>query len=109
MKGLAGLVLGLIDLLEAEGALLRENVLRTVRQCVILSLGLIFAGAALAFFVASTYTALAIYVSRPMALAIIGIVCALLSVTLLWIVKISEKPARAPDSGDTRDKAKAET
>lgn len=55
MKGLAGLVLSLFDLCEAEGRLLQENVIATVRRSVILTLGLVFGAVALAFLVASAY------------------------------------------------------
>ncbi|WP_300926841.1 hypothetical protein [uncultured Desulfovibrio sp.] len=68
MKGLAELVVSLCDLCEAEGRLLQEGVLRTVRRTVTLTLGLLFGAAALALLLAALYALLTSFMPVPAAL-----------------------------------------
>lgn len=84
MKGLAELVVSLCDLCEAEGRLLQEGVLRTVRRTVILTLGLLFGAAALALLLAALYALLTSLMSVPAALAILGLASAAVAACLLW-------------------------
>ena len=65
MKGLAELVVSLCDLCEAEGRLLQEGVLRTVRRTVTLTLGLLFGAAALALLLAALYALLTSFMPVP--------------------------------------------
>ena len=82
MKGLAGLVLSLFDLCEAEGRLLQENV---------------FGAVALAFLVASAYTSLRLFIAAPIALAIMAVICACIAGVMLWSVKLKKKKPTQAD------------
>lgn len=97
MKGLAGLVISLFDLCEAEGRLLQESVIATVQRSVILTLGLIFGAAALAFLVASAYTSLRLFIAAPIALAIMAVICACIAGIMLWSVKRKKKKPMQAD------------
>lgn len=97
MKGLAGLLLSLFDLCEAEGRLLQESVVATVQRSVILTLGLAFGAAALAFLVASAYTVLRLYIAAPVALTIMAAICASIAGVMLWSVKRKKKKPKEAD------------
>lgn len=97
MKGLAGLVLSLFDLCEAEGRLLQESVVTTVQRSVILTLGLVFGAAALAFLVASAYTSLRLFIAAPVALAIMAVICACIAGIMLWSVRRKKKKPTQAD------------
>lgn len=85
MKGLTELVISFFDLLEAEGQLLQHNVLRTLRMAMLLVVGLLFGGAALAFFVAALYKALSSVLPPTWVLCIMGLACAGIAGGLLWM------------------------
>lgn len=84
MSGVAELILSFCDLLEAEGRVLRINIMRIARGCLILTLGIAFGGAALIFFVASAYEWLLTIFSKTATLAIMGGICLLIAIVLLW-------------------------
>ncbi|WP_165176617.1 hypothetical protein [Desulfovibrio sp. ZJ369] len=85
MKGLTECIISFFDLLEAEGQLLRHNVLRTLRMALLLALGLLFGVAAVAFFVAALYKALSLVLHPAWVLCIIGLICAGIAGGLLWM------------------------
>lgn len=87
MKNLAGVILGLCDILEAEGRLLQEQTLRTLRKSLFLITGMAFIAAALAFLVASGYSMLITFMARPLALALMGVLCAIIASIFLWLTK----------------------
>lgn len=93
MKGLAELVVSLCDLCEAEGRLLQEGVLRTVRRTVILTLGLLFGAAALALLLAALYALLISLMPVPAALAILGLASAAVAACLLWSARRGAAPS----------------
>lgn len=83
MKNLAGVILALFDLVEAEGRLLQVKMLHTVRSCLWFALGVIFAGAALAFFLAAAFDWMLTVISRPAAFAITGMASAAISIVFI--------------------------
>ena len=83
MKGLAELVVSLCDLCEAEGRLLEDGILRTVRRMAFLSLGLLFGAAALALLLAALYALLTELMPTPWALALLGVASAAVAACLL--------------------------
>lgn len=87
MKDLAELILSLCGLLEAEGRLLKENALDLTFRCSIMVIGLLFGAAALACMVAAAYSALLLMISRPAAIALMGLMCAMASAGLLWSLR----------------------
>lgn len=87
MKGLAGLILSLFDLFEAEGRLLQENILITVQRAVIMAFGLLFGVAAVAFLVAAAFATLTMYLAVPVVLFLIAILCASICGAMIWWVK----------------------
>lgn len=92
---MAELVLSLCDLLEAEGRSLRTSVKRTGAGCVLITLGLLFCGAGLAFITAAIYEGLCGVVSRPIAMLILAGVCIIFAVGILWSAKLcSGKPKK---------------
>ena len=91
MKGLTELVIGLCDLAEAEGRLLRYNVLKTVRTAALLILGLFFGAAGAAFFVAALYRALVEIVHPAWALCILGLACMGIAGGLVWTTSARKK------------------
>lgn len=93
MKGLAELVVSLCDLCEAEGRLLQEGVLRTVRRAVALMLGLLFGAAALAFLLAALYVLLTSLMPVPAALVTLGLASAAIAACLLWSARRVAAPA----------------
>lgn len=95
MKGLAELVVSLCDLCEAEGRLLQEGVLRTVRRMVTLTLGLLFGAAALALLLAALYALLTSLMPVPAALAVLGLASAVVAACLL----VSARGIAPPASG----------
>uniref|UniRef100_UPI0026244A68 hypothetical protein n=1 Tax=uncultured Desulfovibrio sp. TaxID=167968 RepID=UPI0026244A68 len=99
MKGLAELVVSLCDLCEAEGRLLQEGVLRTVRRTVTLTLGLLFGAAALALLLAALYALLTSFMPVPAALAILGLASAAVAACLL----LSARRAAPPTPGEQPD------
>ncbi|WP_300879677.1 hypothetical protein [uncultured Desulfovibrio sp.] len=96
MKGLAELVVSLCDLCEAEGRLLQEGVLRTVRRTVTLTLGLLFGAAALALLLAALYALLTSFMPVPAALAVLGLASAVVAACLL----VSARRAAPPTPGE---------
>lgn len=109
MKGLAELVVSLCDLCEAEGRLLQEGVLRTVRRAVTLMLGLLFGAAALALLLAALYALLTGFMPVPAALAVLGLASAAIAACLLLSARRNAAPAvgkrptpQAGDAGDAR-------
>lgn len=84
MNSLAELILSLCDLVEAEGRLLKTNILRLFRSCVIGLIGLLFGAAALAFFVGAIYNILVEFMPQYAALAIVGLVCIVICAVLVW-------------------------
>lgn len=98
MKGLAGLVLSLCDLAEAEGRLLRDNIRRVGTGCALSFIAILFIGAALAFLVAAIYAAIANYTSGPLAWLIMCGVCFLISLLVFWSSSLCAKksPKKAP-------------
>lgn len=85
-NNLAQLIISLLNLLESEGRLLRFNIFRTVSNCGILIIGLLFIAAGLVFFVAASYKALIIFMPQPVALAVMGLLSLILGLILMWIV-----------------------
>ena len=85
MKKLAEMVLSLLDLLEAEGYLLRIRTLDTIRSGGLLFLGILLLGGALAFFLAALYYTLIIFISVPLALCLMGIMCLGIALLLLCL------------------------
>ena len=83
MKKLAEVVLAFFDLAEAEGRLLQARVLVTVRSCLWFALGVVFAGAAIALFLASAFDWLLTVLPRPVALALTGLASAVVSLVFL--------------------------
>lgn len=103
MGSLAELILNLCDLLEAEGRLLRANVLRATQKGVLLVLGLLFGAAGLAFFVAAIYKALAMLVPEPVALAILGFLCLAIGI-IIWSASQWPKTRKQQQSRSARKK-----
>lgn len=99
MKGLAELVVSLCDLCEAEGRLLQEGVLRTVRRTVTLTLGLLFGAAALALLLAALYALLTSLMPVPAALALLGLASAAIAVCLLWSARGKAAPLPGAQPG----------
>lgn len=99
MRGLAAFVLRFFDLCEAEGRLLQENVLVTVRRCVFLSLGILFIAAAAAFFLGAAYFWLRLILPVPACLVIIGAACVCLGVFLLLLTRGGRRAADAAGKG----------
>lgn len=87
MHGLAELILSLCGLMEAEGRLLRDNVFLLTRRCVILVVGILFGTAALACIVAASYEVMLLVMPKPAAIALMGIICAVIGAALLWSVR----------------------
>lgn len=106
MKGLAELVVSLCDLCEAEGRLLQEGVLRTVRRTVTLMLGLLFGAAALALLLAALYSLLTSFMPVPAALAVLALASAVIAACLLLSARSGAAPAGVgqpePRAGETR-------
>ena len=105
MKGLAELVVSLCDLCEAEGRLLEEGILRTVRRVAFLSLGLLFGAGALALLLAALYALLTDLMPTPAALALLGAASAAVAAGLLLGARAArqpEAPEDAPSSGEAR-------
>ena len=94
VKGLAGLVVSLCDLCEAEGRLLEAGILRTVRRVGLLSLGLLFGAAALALILGALYALLTSLLPTPAALALLGGASAVIAAILLWSAR-----GASPDAG----------
>lgn len=84
MTGVAELILSFCNLLEAEGRVLRINIMRVTCGCLTLTLGIAFGGAALVFFVASAYEWLLAIFSKTVTLAMIGGICLFIAIILLW-------------------------
>lgn len=99
MKGLAELVVSLCDLCEAEGRLLEEGILRTVRRAGLISLGLLFGAAALALLLCALYAFLAALLPTPAALALLGCASAAVAGLFLWRGRGVGADARAEGVG----------
>ncbi|MGE9985947.1 hypothetical protein [Desulfovibrio sp. SGI.169] len=85
MKDITELIISFLGLLEAEGRLLRRNILRTLRMALLFALGLLFGAAALAFLVAALYKALSHVLHPVWVLCIMGATCACIAGGLLWM------------------------
>ena len=84
MKGLAALVISLLDLLEAEGRVFRVNALRLARSLVLQTAALLFGVAGLALLVAAAYQELAAWLSPALALCALAGICFLIFFALYW-------------------------
>lgn len=84
MTRLAEFILGLFTLIEAEGRLLRLNVSRLASSICLLVIGFFCGAVALGFFCAAIYKTLLLFLATPVALLIMGCVCALLALVLIW-------------------------
>lgn len=84
MNGLSALVLSLCSLIEAEGRLLQENVLRSFLRLLLLLAGVLFGVAAIAFFIAGIYSQLALFMPSALALACVGLISAFVSFIFFW-------------------------
>lgn len=84
MNNLAELVLSLCSLFEAEGRLLRENILLTLSRFLLIVAGAGFAVTALAFFLAGIYNILLAIMPKALALACLGLASALISFIFFW-------------------------
>lgn len=87
MKKLTSLVLGLCDLLEAEGRVLKWNVKTIGVGCGLCAVGLIFGGIALGFMVAAICNALGDILPTWVILLIGAIICGILAGIILWGAK----------------------
>ena len=87
MKGLAGLVLSLCDLAEAEGRQLRKNIRATGAGCVLAGIGLLFVGAAFAFCVAALYNWLTTILHPAMVMLVLALACLMCAAIILWSAK----------------------
>ena len=87
MEKLAEIIVSLFNLLEAEGRLLRANVLRSIRLAGVTAVGIGLLFTAAGFLVAALYSLLAIVMPVPAALALVGVGCLIAAMLLLWIPK----------------------
>lgn len=94
MLGLAELIFSFCDLLEAEGRLLRINILRTMRGCLILGASITLGTIGVGFLVAAAYYGLLTIFSLTATLAIMGISCILVALILLWSVAYCGKQTK---------------
>lgn len=102
MAGVAELILSFCDLLEAEGRILRINIMRIVYGCLILTLGIAFGGAALFFFVASAYEWLLTIFSKTATLAMMGGICLFIALVLLWSASYCGKQTKRKQKTTTK-------
>ncbi len=100
MDGLTALVLSLCSLLEAEGNLLQENILRTLLRSLLLLTGVLFAIATLAFFMAGIYDLLLYVMPRWLAFACLGLLNAVLSLILFRSSRQWGKKKRTMQTAD---------
>lgn len=84
MSGFARLVLSLCDLAEAEGRQFRKNIKATGAGCLLISLGILFIGAALAFCVAALYKFLAELLHPSIVFIVLALACAVIAAIILW-------------------------
>jgi multisubunit Na+/H+ antiporter MnhG subunit len=80
-------VIGLLELMEAEGRALRRAVVRTGMGLglLLVAVGLILTG--LGFLMAATYMALAVWLGAPWAAFAVGVAALLLAVLLVWLAQ----------------------
>ena len=78
-------VVRLFDLVEAEGRQLKEKTITTAVVIVLFMVAGVFVVVAFAFFLAALYQVLRLWLSLPLALLIIGVVCSLLATGVAWI------------------------
>ena len=83
MKGIAEIIIGLLSLLEAEGIVFRANAIRLIRAALLQIIAFVFAGAALAFFVAAAYKWLSELISPPLTFCSLGGICVVIFLFLL--------------------------
>lgn len=84
MRSLAEFILSLLQLFEAEGNLLRANVLRTARGCGLIVVGVVFVAVAIAFFVAAVYELLISIMPSSAVFALMGLICGAIALCLIW-------------------------
>lgn len=84
MQGLTNFVLSLCNLMEAEGRLLQENVLRAFTRCLLLLAGIGFTLTAACLFLSAIYKALLLIISPIWATLILGVLFLLLAVIFIW-------------------------
>ena len=85
MKGQTEYILGLCDLCEAEGRLLRHTLLQSLRIVILQIVGAIFGVAAFIFWLVALYIILTRFLQPALVLLLLGLVCAVLGGFLLWL------------------------
>lgn len=94
MKGLTEYILGVCDLCEAEGRLLRYSVLKFLRVVILQIVGAVFGVAAFIFWLIALYHVLKEFIGEVWTLSILGLVCAALAGGLLWIALKKKPPSQ---------------
>lgn len=95
MKRAAGLVLGLCDVLEAEGRLLRESAWHTSLSCVLAAVGALFLGGGFVLLVTAAYHVLRALLPVTLVYVVLGVLCLIIALGFLWSARrrmLSLKP-----------------
>lgn len=84
MKRVAGLVLGLCDVLEAEGRLLRESAWHTSLSCALAAVGALFLGGGFVLLVTAAYHVLCALLPVTLVYVVLGALCLIIALGFLW-------------------------
>lgn len=104
MKGLAEIVIGFCELLEAEGRVALENVYRGVIGCSLIFVAFLFLAGALGFLVAAFYAVLLPVLSPPLVMGACALLCIAICIVLFWIVILWKMPRKKTAKMQTAEK-----
>lgn len=91
MNALTEMIIGLFNLAEAEGRLLKSKVLQTTTNILMLVVATFFMMVATGFFLAAIYQVLSLYLPNVGVLLIVGIVCLLFAGVMIWLVRYTNR------------------
>lgn len=87
MKALTETFISFIDLIEAEGRLLKQKILQVVSSIGLMMVALLFVILAFGFLLASIYQFLLLYWPLPLVLFAMSLICLAITGGLIWITQ----------------------
>lgn len=87
MKALTDTFISFVDLLEAEGRLLKQKILQIVSSIGLILVALVFVILAFVFLLASIYQFLLLYWPLPLVLLTMSLICLAITGGLIWLMQ----------------------
>lgn len=91
MNALTEMIIGLFNLVEAEGRMLKSKVLQTTTNILMLVAATFFMMVATGFFLTAIYQILILYLPDIFGLLIVGTVCLLFAGVMIWLVRYTNR------------------